>query len=93
MAQLPDWIKDYWWAFCALVGVLGWVIKLAINLNAMKQQHKRMQRDIRKIFSAVFVVLDGLKKMGCNGTVTIEYDAMRKHVLDERGYDEVTNRK
>ncbi len=86
MPEIPQWVKDYWWVLSAFVALVIWLIKMAVSLHVMKMQFLKMQRDLRRLFGCNFVILDGLKKLGCNGAVTTEYEAMRTHVLDEHGY-------
>ena len=86
MPEIPQWVKDFWWVLGIISTLIILVIKLAVNLHVMRMQFMKMQRDLRCLFGCNFVILDGLKKLGCNGAVTTEYEAMRTHVLDEHGY-------
>lgn len=93
MSTNIDPLKDWWWLWTTFGGLLVSIIILLIRLYIMYRQFKRLMRDNQRLFKCNFVILDGLKKLGCNGKVTEEYERMRQHVLDERGYEDFGGRR
>lgn len=83
-----DLARNWVWLALTTIGLVGWIVRLSIKLNKAMTSFKRLQRDNARLFKCNFVILDGLKKLGCNGDVSVEYENMRQHVLTERGYDE-----
>lgn len=86
-------LRDLWWLWSIFFLILSALITLSVRLYLMYKLFNRALRDIKRLFKCNFVILDGLKRLGCNGPVTEEYERMRQHVLDERGYEQTGGKK
>ena len=85
-------IKDVWWLFLTLFGILGALLKIGADAYRYKHRLERTEKrvseireDISYLLRCSFATLDGLKQQGCNGKVVEMYDEMRKFVLTQHG--------
>jgi cell division protein FtsW (lipid II flippase) len=85
-------LQGLWWLFVVVIGGtlvfvfrIGWKAKAqAQRIDTLEKSDKQQREDVSQIIMAQFAVLDGLKQLNCNGSVTAAHRNLQNYLAQRK---------